>query len=87
MSNADTNAAGATVRLYLKHFADGWGWRAWEECAGGTWRALGTPALHHQQRRFRTQQDAERFFHLLAEFILETGTEYVSARRVVRRRI
>ena len=87
MSAADPNAAGATVRLYLEHFADGWGWRAWEQCVGGTWSPLPTPALQNQQRRFRTQHDAGEFFSLLGEFLLETATEYVSARRVVRRRI
>jgi len=86
MSDADSNAA-ARIRLQLRHCADGWGWKAWEEWVGGTWRALDTPALHHQRRRFRTQQDAERFFHLLAEFLSETGSEDVSARRVVRRRL
>ena len=87
MSDADPNAAGATVLLYLEQLADGWGWRAWEQCVGGTWRALPTPAPENQRRRFRTQQDAEQFLSLLAEFLLETATEYVSARRVVRRHL
>ncbi len=87
MSTADANGASAGIRLHLAHFADGWGWRAWEECVEGRWCALRTPALHHQRRRFQTRQDAERFFHFLAAFMLATPTEYVSARRVVRRRL
>lgn len=71
------------IRLHLEHFQDGWGWRTWEERSGGEWRPLRPPAAENRQRRFHTPQDAERFFHLLAEFISETATEYVSARCVV----
>ena len=87
MSDADPDAISARIRLYLEHFADGWGWQAWEQRLGSGWRALPTPAIENQGRRFRTQQDAEQFLSLLAEFLLETSTEYVSARRLVRRRI
>ena len=87
MSDANANAADARLRLCLEHFVDGWGWRGWEQNVDGEWRSLPTPALPNQQRRFRTQEDAERFFGLLAECLLETATEYVSARRLVRRRL
>ncbi len=87
MSDAEPGVASANIQVFLEHFADGWGWRAWEQCVGGAWRPLPAPALENQQRRFRTQHDAAQFFCLLGEFLLETATEYVSARRLVRRHL
>ncbi len=78
---------GVRIRLQMERFADGWGWHAWDECAAGVWQPLPPPALENRQRRFRTEQSAQEFFQLWAEFIAETATEYVSAQRVVPRRM
>ena len=87
MTSAKQTNLGAGIRLQLEHFADGWGWQAWEQSVGGAWCPLPPPAPENRQRRFRTKQSAEEFFCLLAEFIAETATEYVSARRVVPRSV
>jgi len=73
------------VRLQLKHFDNGWGWHAWEERAERTWRPLRTPAAENRGRRFRTQEQAARFFQLLAEFMSESAVEPDEGRRSERK--
>jgi hypothetical protein len=86
MIESEQSVLGVRIRLQLDRFEDGWGWRAWEQCVAGAWRPLPAPAPENRRRRFRTPQSAQEFFYLLAEFIAETATEYISSDRVVPRR-
>lgn len=87
MIECEQSILGVRIRLQLERFEDGWGWRGWEESVADAWRPLPAPAPENRRRRFRTPQSAQQFYYLLAEFISETATEYVSARCVVPRRI
>ncbi len=62
------------LRLSLDRFPDGWGWRTWEARKDDGWQPLPPPALENTRRRFRMPEQAEQFFRLLAELVLEDGT-------------
>ncbi len=57
------------LRCEVQRFADGWGWHGWAERTNDSWQALRAPQDEHRRRRFRTREQAEEFFRLLAEFM------------------
>jgi hypothetical protein len=60
------------LRLKVERFPDGWGWCAWEALTHNGWDPLPPPALENLRRRFRTPEQVEQFFGLLAELLFET---------------
>lgn len=64
-------SAARSFRLDARSLEDGWAWGSWEELGEHGWFDLSPPALENTRRRFRTRAQAEDFFCLLAELLLD----------------
>ena len=81
VSEVDCSHSNRRIRLQLLQCDDGWGWRAWEELVNGHWQPLRQPAFADRCRRFKTQEHAERFFGLLAEWLAARSAGLLPERR------
>lgn len=60
-----------SFRLHVQRLEDGWAWSSWDERGKFGWFALAPPLPENTRRRFRTQQQVEDFFCMLAELLLD----------------
>ena len=64
-----------SLRLEVRYLEDGWAWSSWEERGEHGWFTLAPPPHESTRRRFRTQPQAEDFFCILAELVLDLPDE------------